>query len=231
VVVSSLAAVGPGAADRLRVEGDIPAPISNYGRSKWAGEQAAAGYAGAAPITLVRPPIVFGPGDRGTLEIFRPIVRWGLHVVPGAGSAARARRFSLVYVDDLVEGLLLAAAKGERLGAHGTPGQGIYFMGGEEHPTYAQLGQAIAAAWGRKPPAVVCLPGPLLRLVGITGDVMAWVRRRPGWISSDKVSEALAGSWTCSSAKARTHLGWAPAAPLAERLHETAQWYRQAGWL
>jgi nucleoside-diphosphate-sugar epimerase len=60
---------------------------------------------------------------------------------------------------------------------------------------------------------------------------MARVRRQPGWVSSDKIAEALAGSWTCSSAKARAQLGWSPAATLAERLRETAQWYRQAGWL
>ena len=46
-----------------------------------------------------------------------------------------------------------------------------------------------------------------------------------------KMAEALAGSWMCSSAKARTQLGWSPAATLAERLRETAQWYREAGWL
>jgi hypothetical protein len=50
-------------------------------------------------------------------------------------------------------------------------------------------------------------------------------------VNSDKIAEALAGSWTCSSVKARTHLGLSPAAGLAERLRETAQWYRQAGWL
>jgi nucleoside-diphosphate-sugar epimerase len=57
------------------------------------------------------------------------------------------------------------------------------------------------------------------------------VRQHPGWVNSDKMAEALAGSWTCSAAKARTQLGWSPAATLAERLRETAQWYRQAGWL
>ena len=231
VVVSSLAAGGPCAADQLRVEGDTPAPVSNYGASKLAGEQAADRYAGAVPITIVRPPIVFGPGDRGTLEIFRPIARRGLHIVPGSESGARARRFSLVYVDDLVEALLLAAAKGERLRERGSPGQGVYFIAGEDNPTYAQFGQDIAKALGQKPPVIMRVPGPLLRLAGIGGDVLARVRRRPGWISSDKISEALAGSWSCSSAKARAHLGWAPAASLADRLRETAAWYRHAGWL
>jgi nucleoside-diphosphate-sugar epimerase len=178
-------------------------------------------------ITTVRPPIVFGPGDRGVLEMFRPIARWNLHLVPGP----RQRRFSLIHVSDLVEGLLFAAEKGERLHPNGSPGQGIYFMAAPEDPTYVELGQAMATALGRNRTAAVCLPEPLTPLIGLCGDAMARVRRQPGWVNSDKIAEALAGSWTCSSAKARAQLGWSPAATLAERLRETAQWYRQAGWL
>jgi nucleoside-diphosphate-sugar epimerase len=70
-----------------------------------------------------------------------------------------------------------------------------------------------------------------MRVAGFCGDVASQIRRHPGWVSSDKVSELFAGSWTCSSAKARRQLGWSPAAPLAERLRETAQWYRDARWL
>ena len=233
VVVSSLAAAGPcGRRGDLPVEGDVPAPVSNYGRSKLAGEQVAARYAGAVPITIVRPPIVFGPGDRGVLEVFRPIARWGLHVVPGWGD----RRLSLIHVDDLVEGLLLAAEEGERLpqcaSEHAPPGgQGIYFIAVDDSPTYAQLGQAIATAFGKKPPTVIHLPAPLTRLVGFGAEVISRFRDRAGWLSSDKITEALAGSWTCSPAKARTHLRWSPAATLADRLYETAQWYRQVSWL
>jgi nucleoside-diphosphate-sugar epimerase len=155
------------------------------------------------------------------LEMFRPIARWGIHVVPGHGE----RCLSLIHVADLVEGLLLAAEKGERLHHNGSPGQGIYFMAADDYPTYSELGQAMAIALGKKRATVVRLPGPLVRLVGFCGDAMGRIRQHPALVNSDKMTEALAGSWMCSSAKARTHLGWSSAAALAERLRETAQWY------
>ncbi|MBX3379038.1 MAG: NAD(P)-dependent oxidoreductase [Phycisphaeraceae bacterium] len=229
IVVSSLAAAGP--SDSQRVELDISNPVSGYGQSKLAGERAAAAFAGAVPITIVRPPIVFGPGDRGVLQMFRSIARLGVHAVPGSGEL----RLSLVYVDDLVEGLLLAAERGERLqeleSSPGSPGHGVYFMGGDDHPTLVQFGQAIAVALGKNPPFVVQLPRSIAWLIGLCGDASAQIRRHPGWISGDRMSEAFAGSWTCSSAKARIQLGWNAKASLAEGLAETASWYRQAGWL
>jgi nucleoside-diphosphate-sugar epimerase len=94
-----------------------------------------------------------------------------------------------------------------------------------------QFGQAVAVALGRKPATVIRVPGPLARLLGYGGDVMSLMRSRAGWVGRDKITEALAGSWTCSAAKARAHLGWSSAAGLAERLSETARWYREAGWL
>ncbi|HEY5139391.1 MAG TPA: NAD-dependent epimerase/dehydratase family protein, partial [Methylococcales bacterium] len=98
VVVSSLAAAGPCAVDRPRAESDLPTPVSAYGRSKLAAELAATKYAARVPISIVRPPIVFGDGDRAVLELFRPIARWGIHIVPGL----RQRRFSLIHVTDVV---------------------------------------------------------------------------------------------------------------------------------
>jgi len=76
VLVSSLAAAGP-SGERPTVESDPPMPVSHYGRSKLAGEQMAMKFADALPITVVRPCIVFGAGDRGMYEVFRPIARSG----------------------------------------------------------------------------------------------------------------------------------------------------------
>lgn len=110
VLVSSLAAAGPSGA-QPRVENDPASPVSAYGRSKRAGEVAVAKFAGVVPITIVRPCVVLGPGDRGVLEMIKPIARRGITAVPGQGS----RRLSVVAVSDLVACLLRAAEIGERL--------------------------------------------------------------------------------------------------------------------
>jgi len=224
VLVSSIAAAGP-AGEVPKTEGDPPLPVSEYGRSKLAGERAARGYAGSLSITIVRPCIVFGGGDRGMLQVFRPIARSGAHAVPGRGDG----RVSLIAVADLVECLVLAAEKGERLDADGS-GHGIYFAAAED-VSHVELGHAIARALGKDRARIVHLPGWLMPLAGSLGDVVSRIRRRPGWVGRDKVADLLAGSWTCSSEKARRQLGWSPAASVAERLRETAQWYRDARWL
>jgi len=233
LVVSSLAAAGPCAANQMCAEGDSPAPVSNYGRSKLAGERAAMRYARTLPISIVRPPMVFGPGDRGLLQMFRPVSRWGIHLVPG-GPRGGERRYSLVSVDDLVEGLMLVAERGERLCERDRPGHGVYFVAGTEQPSYAQLGQVMAAALGQRAPVVIRVPGPLVQLAGVIADVTGSVRGtgvQPGWISRDKMTEALSGSWLCSSAKAQAQLGWSPAGTLAAQMSDTVKWYRDAGWL
>ena len=155
IVVSSLAAAGPCAGDQPRVEGDLPRLFPPTVAASWRASWRRPGMPPELSISMVRPPIVFGPGDRGVLEMFRPIAHAGLHVVPGW----EERRVSLIHVADLVALLLLAAEKGERLHPDGAPGQGVYFVAAEHDPTYAELGQAMARALGKKRATVVHMPG------------------------------------------------------------------------
>jgi len=230
VIVSSLAAAGPSPNNHPRRESDPLAPVSKYGRSKLAGEQAAAKWAHRVPLTIVRPAIVFGDGDALTLEIFRPISRFGVHVVP----TRSIFRYSLIHVEELVGLLVLAAEHGQRVAVNseGSPKTtGSYFAALDERPTYLELGQRIGEALGKKRVLAVRLPKPVSWTIGSIVEVVARLRGRPSIVNLDKIREASAGDWTCSGDAAREQLGFQPQVPLAERLRQTAEWYREAGWL
>jgi nucleoside-diphosphate-sugar epimerase len=231
VIVSSLAAVGPSQSGRPHEESDPPAPISHYGRSKLQGELAAREFADRVPITIVRPPVVFGEGDPATCEIFRPIARFGLHLVPSYND----EYISLVHVDDLVRLLILAAERGERVVSHPKDAieraQGCYFAAADEDMAYAELGQAIGTALGR-PQTRVVHTGPLAvwTIAGVA-TALSRLSGKPWYFDLDKAREARAGSWTCSSQAAKQSLKFSVEAGLRERIAQTARWYREHGWV
>ena len=225
VLVSSLAAAGH-SGDRPAVESDIPAPVSDYGRSKLAGEQVAMRYADTLPITVVRPCIVFGAGDRGMFEVFKPIARSGL-------ACRRRLRRQRRFADRRCGSRRVPRARGGagRAARRPTLRDGHLFRrGGRRFVHRAWPRDRARARQAAAPHSRIC-PAWSMRAIGRFGDVVSRIRGRPGWVGRDKIREVLAGSWTCSSAKARQQLGWSPAAPLADRLRETAQWYRDARWL
>ena len=238
VIVSSLAAAGPSRTGRSRTEEEPPQPVSNYGRSKRAGELEAVARAGELPITIIRPPIVMGAGDAVGLTLFRMIDSMRLHLVPGW----RRSRFSVVHVGDLVSALIAAAKRGQRLrpsngetngAAHEGPidPRGYYYVAGESDPTYDELGRLIGEAMGRRRMLVIAFPRPLVWPIAACGELFARVRRRAPFAGIDKAREALAGHWTCSAARAQSELGFAPAAAISDWLRQTADWYRQEKWL
>jgi dihydroflavonol-4-reductase len=230
VCVSSLAAAGPAVDGRPRVESDPPSPVSHYGRSKRSGEHAAESYAHRVPITIVRPPIVLGQRDHLGLPLFRAAIRFGIHLAPGF----KPQRFSLIHADDLVSLLILAAAHGKRLPSlgqrGGSAGQGYYFAACEQDPTYADLGRLVAESVGHR---VLVIPTamPVVRTVAVVGEAISQVRHQPLLMNLDKAREVAAGSWLCSAQAARDDLGFTVGAPLIERIRQTAEWYRQEGWL
>jgi len=218
VYVSSLAAAGASPGGTVpRTEEMPPQPLTWYGRSKFAGEQAVRSVARLA-WTIVRPPIVFGPRERDVYGYFR-IARHGLLPVVGFSD----RYFSLLYVEDLADALIRAAAAPSAIGQ-------VYFLAGPEVVSWLELGRLIASALG--------VTGRVLRLpeivaVGAGGlaDLFARVRGRPEIFSSQKVIEILARAWVCSAEKAARDFGWRAATPLPDALRATARWYREHGWL
>lgn len=232
VIGSSLAAAGPARKGGLRTEEDAPKPVSNYGRSKRAGELAAGEFSDRVPITIVRPPIVFGEGDRACLGMFLSVKRCRLHLIPGR----RRRKYSFIHAADLAELLILAAERGSRLAPAARPddgsgSDGYYFADSGEHPTYRELGQLIRNALGYGRILSVSCGLPMLWLVFTVSELAGRLRGTPGYMSIDKAREASTGPWACSAQKAADELGFSVAKPLAERFGQTVEWYRNQNWL
>lgn len=216
VLVSSLAVTGPTVAGRPLDESALPRPVTPYGRSKLAAEDAV--RASGVAFTIVRPPAVYGPRDREWLRLFR-LARRGLVPLLGDGR----QELSLVHAADLA-GALLAAA--EAPAARG----GVYHAAHPETLSQAELARGIARAVGVRA-RLVRLPAPLVRAALHVAAAAARLSGRATLLSPAKAPELLAPAWTCSSQALRRDAGWVAAIPHERGLADTAAWYRQAGWL
>jgi dihydroflavonol-4-reductase len=230
--VSSLAAGGTGTMKAPRTEDQPERPVSTYGKSKLAAEQALAALAAELPASVIRPPMVFGRADRASLALYRSLRFLPLHLSPGM----RQFPVSLVHVTDLCDAMVKIAMRGERLTptygeTNGIPnGQGKYYVAANRDVTYGEMGQLAARAAGWTV-ATLPLPTPIFWLAAAIGETIGRVRGRAVLINFDKIREATARGWVCSDEKISTTLGYRPAATLEECFAETVAWYREHKWL
>ncbi len=218
VLVSSLAAAGPSRGARPSREEDAPRPVSRYGLSKLMGERAALrSLPGSIPLTIVRPPAVYGPWDRGLLAFFDVAAR-GLLLRLGT----MPRPVSIVHGEDLAVGIRLA------LESPVAEGRTYFIADPEPHPIDELLARIAAAVGGRT--RAVRVPEPLVRVAGVVAEEVARFRGATPLFSRDKVREFLAEGWVCDPGRAMRELGWRPARTLDEGLAATARWYRERGW-
>ncbi|MCC6765766.1 MAG: NAD-dependent epimerase/dehydratase family protein [Deltaproteobacteria bacterium] len=214
VHVSSLTAAGPTIFGRAPTGDEPPHPVSDYGRSKLAGE--APVRALAIPWTILRPPAVYGPHDREFLRLFR-IARRGVAPMFGDGG----QRLSLVYAPDLAAAIAECVER---------PPAGVYYPAHPTPTTARALVEAIAAALDARV-RVVPLPRAIVRPLFFVTGASARLARRATLLSRDKANEILADAWLCSPAALESATGWRAATDLATGLARTAAWYRRSGWL
>ncbi|MGE3172933.1 MAG: NAD-dependent epimerase/dehydratase family protein [Planctomycetota bacterium] len=206
VLVSSLAAAGPSTDG---AGSDAPPaqcrPVSAYGASKLAGERAV--VAGARRWAIVRPPVVYGPGDAATRLLCRQAL------APVCAVPPRARPLSVVHVRDVARALLCVAER--------EPHGGVFAIDGPARTDTHALLRAFAAACGRRA-RLVPVPLGLAAVAASVCDVWAATTGRAGFFNGDKVRELRAPGWVADGA-ALAALGFRPEVDLEAGLRELAR--------
>ncbi len=217
VLVSSLAAAGPSRRGTPHASADERAPVTAYGRSKLASEDAL--RSSGVPFVIVRPPIVYGPRDRdGLHDVFRA-ARLGIGPVFGDGTM----ELSFIHAADLAAALRIAATHPGAAGA-------TFYASHPEVVTTDALLDLIGRQYGRALRRIRIprwVAGAALTATG------AWSRLtgRRTILYPDKIHELFQDAWTADPARFTAATDWRPEWNLERGLAHTAQWYRENGWL
>lgn len=216
--ISSLAAIGPGRNGQPVDEETAPAPITDYGRSKLLGEDAVRAASDLFPITIVRPPAVYGPRDYALYELFKTMAQ-GFSPTIGRYD----KQISLVYVKDLAEGIILAGESDASIGR-------AYFISSEEVYSWRAVAELVAETIGcRARP--IAIPRAVAYGMAMAAEAAAALLRKPPVINRDKVTDLSQRCWGCSIERARRELSYSQQVPLEVGLRETVDWYKREGWL
>jgi nucleoside-diphosphate-sugar epimerase len=187
--------------------------LSRYGASKARSEELV--ESSGLDWVIVRPPAVYGPGDKETLELFR-MAKAGLILLPPRG------RLSLIHVDDLARLLLNLAEREE-------PAK-LVIEPHDDRPsgwTHKEFADALGRAVGRRAVSLAT-PRPLLR-IGAALD--RFVRGDKAKLTPDRAAYFSHPDWVVSTGNAPPADLWRPEVATEQGLAETAAWYREQGWL
>lgn len=187
--------------------------LSDYGRSKARSERLVA--ASGLEWTIIRPPAVYGPGDRETLELFR-MARRGFVALPPGG------RFSLIHVEDLSRLILAVLDADEAVGETYEPDDGT--ESGWDHRDFAL---ALGEVYGRRVRTVAMAP----KALGLGARLDRLFRGRRAKLTPDRVRYFCHPDWTVAAQHRPSPTLWQPAIDTAAGLAATAEWYRAEGWL
>ena len=214
IYLSTQAAVGPINPDG---EGDCQ-PITDYGKSKLKGEMAVHNYSDRLPVLIIRATAIYGPRDKDIYTYFK-FLKKGLRPVPGNGEGD----INLLYVGDLIEGMILAAENENSSGE-------TYFFADERSYSWEEASDKATRALGAK--AInIHIPQWMILTSAFLSELSSRITHKPPLLDRQKAKEILHDGWFCDITKARESLGFKPRVSLEEGLKITASWYKEKGWL
>jgi nucleoside-diphosphate-sugar epimerase len=219
LLVSSQTATGPAQTLESPSHPDHDCvPLSRYGKSKREAEIELLKKYSELPITIIRPPAVFGPRDTAIFTVFQSIAK-GLGTVIGF----KPKYVTLVYVKDLARGIKQAAESEASTGK-------TYFLGTEKPYSWPELNKMMSQANGKKA-IILKLPHALvLTLGGVTG-FMGKFMKKPPVFDYEKAVDFIQPYWICDISPAKKDFGFEHTTPIDRAFKESFDWYKEQGWI
>ncbi|NUP10424.1 MAG: NAD-dependent epimerase/dehydratase family protein [Polyangiaceae bacterium] len=219
VHVSTAGVMGLGGKGKKHMLGDEPAPVTSYGKSKLTAERALLAFTAELPITIIRPPAIYGPRDREILAFFQMVRRTRMAFRLGHSM----KSVSMIYATDCARACIAAIDAA-------VPSGSTYFVDDGYAYTYEDMAHAIAAGYGVGLLGTPSVPVPLVTAAAAGAELFGRVANRTMMFTRDKLPELLAEYFVVDGAPARKDLGWEPVVPFAEGAKLTATWYRENRW-
>lgn len=188
--------------------------LSPYAASKRSGEEAVRGSMDELNAIIIRPPAVYGPGDKGTLPLITELTR-PFAAIPSTAQA----RFSLIHGRDLARLVALSVASDLR---------GLHEVSDAKPGGYRWADLiVVASAFRGSAIRPIYLPRPLPESVAWAAEGLSRLRGKPGMVNRGKIAELYHPDWVSREGT----LALADAIPFGRGFAETVNWYREAGWL
>ncbi len=218
VFISSQAAAGPSPSNQPKTEDMECNPVTTYGKSKLEAERIVRNYEGKIPFTIVRPSAVYGPRDPEILLFFQTLKK-GIQPMVGFSE----KYVSLVHIQDLIDGILLAAFSDKSLNR-------TYFISSEKGYGWEEIGNISSKILGKRV-LKLRIPHFMIFTVAAISQFFSYFRKEATILNLEKAREMVQNSWVCSVEKAKRELGYSQKVDLEQGVRDTIQWYRANGWL
>ena len=219
IVTSSLAASRATTVGQPNDETCERIPLTDYGMSKVAEEDLAISYMDRLPISIIRPPVVYGERDVEVLLFFKTVKAY---LIPLIGFTPKS--VSLVYVGDLVKGFHQCAISEKSKNQ-------TYFLGGnEDEYTWPRLGE-LSANILNVSAIKLRVPHSIIFIVAYVYGFIAKLFGQAVTFNTQKGREMISESWSCTSQKAKHDFGDNPSMTVEEGFERTINWYKTYNWL
>jgi dihydroflavonol-4-reductase len=220
IYVSSQTVAGPSKSlENPKTEEDECQPITSYGKSKRAGELEVINYFDKMPVTIVRPPAVYGPRDTAILSIFQTVNK-GIGTLIGFNK----KYVSLIHSDDLVRGIKLA-------GESSKSNSQIYFISSNEFYNWDQLMEIIKDKMGKKHIIKLKLPHSLVLIIAGISGFFGKFSSKPPVLNYEKGIDFIQDYWICSAEKAKNEIGFVQEMTIEAGMENSIKWYKENNWL